>query len=155
MVNPKHRIFAAILITMCSLALLFGGVVAGSRHDGLGMGLCFFIGVYTAFCCMSFLLNTRIDDCFKRLGVRRVKPLTLRVSMLIVVVSSALIILSILAALRRHWLLMCVLLSAFSISLFIFHAVLIARRVFAGTRRLEELISGSNNGNRGMGIRGE
>jgi len=142
MVNRNYWMFTAILVGLCSVALLFGGVVAGFRHEGLQMGLCFFLAVHAAYCCVACLLNVKIDNCFKRLGIRRMKARTGVASVLMVGVWSALITLSILAALRRYWLLMCVLLSAYAVAHFICDGVLIARKADDCIKRLEELIAG-------------
>ena len=149
-----NKVLGLTGFSIISVVLLLFGVLTGLHHDWFRMGLCFFLAVYMVDGCVGGLLNLKIDSCFTRLeelissksdSVRLRNPSKV-VSIFLVVIAPLLLLLSMLAGLRQYWLMMCVLLSACAITFFIFGGVMIALRINAYSRRLEELISRDKDG---------
>ena len=149
MLDRKRKVFAFIVLSVCSIGLFSCGVIWGFRYQVLRMGLCFFLAVYTVDVCVGLLLNLKIDICFLKLedlvlgesdSVPMRSPINI-ITIFILVVLIALILLSMLAGHHQYWLLMCILLSAFVVTCYISRGVEIARRINSYTGRLEELIS--------------
>lgn len=67
MLNRKNRVVVPIVFSIMLVVLLLGGVLAGLWQDWFRMGLLFFLGVFIVNCCVSVLLDLKIDTCFKRL----------------------------------------------------------------------------------------
>ena len=149
MVDCKKKVFIYIGSSIYSVVLFSCGIFWGFRHEAPRMGLCFFFAVFWVDVCVFLLLNLKIDTSFTRLenlvsGKSDSVPLRNSINIMaifMIVVLPALLLLSMLACHHQYWLLMCIFLSAFVITLFIYNGVLIARRINAYSRRLEELIS--------------
>lgn len=147
--DRKKTVFTFIVLSIFSVVLFYCGIVWGFRHEALGMGLCFFLAVYSVAVCVGLLLNLNIDTSFTRLenlasGKSDSVPLRSSINIMtifMVVVLPSLLLLSMLACYRQYWLLMCIFLSTFVITFCISEGVLIARRINAYSKRLEELIS--------------
>ena len=147
--NKALGLIGFSIISSAVAVLLLFGVLTGLHNDWFRMGLFFFLAVYMVDCCVGGLLNLKIDSCFTQLeelissksdSIRLRNP-TKVVSIFLVVIAPLLLLLSMLAGVRQYWLMMGVLLSACTITLFISGGVMIALRINAYSRRLEELIS--------------
>jgi len=149
MVDCNKKVFIYIGSSIFSVVLFSCGIFWGFRHETPRMGLCFFLAVFWVHVCVGLLLNLKIDTSFTQLedlvsGKSHSVPLRNSIDIMaifMVVVLLALLLLSMLACHLQHWLLMCIFLSAFVITLFIYNGVLIARRINAYSNRLEEFIS--------------
>jgi len=156
MVDRKKTVFTfiALSIGIGSVVLFYCGIGWGFRHEAIMMGLCFFLAVYSVDACVGLLLNLKIDTSFTRLedlvsGKSDSVPLRNSINIMhifMIVVLPALLFLSMLACHYQYWLLMCIFMSVFVITSFISDGVLIARRINAYSRRLEELISRDKDG---------
>lgn len=154
MVDCNKKVFIYIGSSIFSVVLFSCGIFWGFHHEAGRMGLCFFLAVFWVYVCVFLLLNLKIDTSFTRLdnlvsGKSDSVPLRNSINIMaifMIVVLPALLFLSILACNLQYWLLMCIFLSAFIITLFISDGVLIALRINAYSRRLEELISREKDG---------
>lgn len=150
MVNHKHKIsWQILIISIMSVVLLLCGVYAGFHYDWLRMGLCFFSAVYMAGFGVVFLFNLKIDSCFTRLKELisgesdsiQLRKSTKLVKIFIFITTLVLIILIFLTCDRQYWLMMCLLLSAFSINFLISMYVMISLKIEDYSKCLEQLIS--------------
>jgi hypothetical protein len=135
-----------VLLTIC-------GVLMGSIQEWPRMGLHFFLVVYLAECCIFLLLNHKIESHFIQLEAHvtgksasdrlagKLVPNSVIISMLIFI--AVIFILSMLAGIRGHWLILSVLLAVFLITSFVFTAVTVWLKVKTCSKRLEEIVSRS------------
>ena len=151
MVNRKYRVVVPIVLSMGLAVQLLGGVLTGFHQKWFEMGFFFFFVGFTVYGYVGFLLNLKIDTCFEhlenlisgksdsiRLGNQLIGNV---VTILMVIFIAALTSLSILAGLRQHWFIMCVLSVALAITFFISWGVMTALKIAAFSKRMEELIS--------------
>ncbi|KPK35578.1 MAG: hypothetical protein AMJ65_17300 [Phycisphaerae bacterium SG8_4] len=142
-----------VFLAVNIVVLTCGGVLASLRQYAGGMGLCFFLAVYCAQCCVCFLLNHRIESRFLRLETvfsgesvpdrigSKFVPKSDIISMLIF--HAVALLLAIHALNRGWWLVLCVLLAVFLVGNFVYMALAVWLKVKACSKRLEELFSNS------------
>ena len=145
-------IFLAVSIVL----LTCFGVIMGSIQEWPRMGLYFFLVVHLAECCACLLLNHKIESHFIQLEVHitgksapdrlvgKLVPNSVIISMLMFFV--VIFLLSFLAGNRGRWLILSVLLAVFLITNFLFTAIIVWLKVKACSKRLEELVSKSREG---------
>lgn len=154
MVDRKKMLVTLILFSVALVVQLLFGALAGLGQDWMRMSIFFFTSFVIVYCCVGFLLGLRIDSSFRRLedliskksdSVRpgnQVVSVVSRVLHVFMVVSVAVqMSLAIFAGLRQDWLWLGVLLAASAITFVICGGVLMALRIHACSKRLEELIS--------------
>lgn len=145
-------IFLAVVIVLLTCC----GVIMGSIQEWPRMGLHFFLVVYLSECCICLLLNHKIESHFIQLEVHitgksasdrlvgKFVPNSVIISMLISF--TVIYLLSMLAGYRGRWIILSVLLAVLLISNFVFTAITVWLKVKACSKRLEELVSKSREG---------
>jgi hypothetical protein len=120
------------------------------------MGLYFFLVIYLAECFVFLLLNNKIESHFIQLEahftgkpapdrlVGKVFPNSVIISMIIFIV--AIIFLSMLAGNSGRWLMLTMLMTVFLITNFVFTAMTVWLKVKACSKRIEQLVSKSREG---------
>lgn len=146
----KQRISLIIVLTLGSILFPFGGVLAGLNRDWFSMVFFFCIFAFIVDHVVLFTLNLIIDTCFKQMENAISKksdsfwfenqPIYRKFGFFIVVYSGVLLSLAILAGTRQRWLMLCVILVVFTITTFITTGLMLALRIKAYSKRLEELI---------------
>ncbi|MBC8468458.1 MAG: hypothetical protein H8D56_03210 [Planctomycetes bacterium] len=138
-----------VLLTCC-------GVLMGSIQAWHRMGLCFFLAVYSAECCVCVLLNHKIESHFiqleaqftgkspsDRLGGKFV-PNSLIISMIIfILIFFALVFL---AGNCGYWLILSIPIVVFLIANFVLTAIIVWLKIKYCTKWLEELVSSGREG---------
>ncbi len=148
--QSKQKTGVQIVLIMGLVVCSYAGVLAGLYRDWFSMVFFFFIFVFGADCNVGFLMDLKMDTCFKRLeniisrksdSVRLGNRLIFRALTIFTVVSTAVMLsLSILAGLRQRWLMLCVILVALTVTNYISTGVTFALKIKAYSKRLEELI---------------
>ena len=140
---------AIVLLTCC-------GILMGSIQEWPRMGLCFFLVVYSAECCVCLLLNHKIESHFIQLEAKftgkspsdrlagKFVPNSVIISIIIFIIVISL--LSMLAVNRVHWLFLSVLLAVFLITSFVFTAITVWLKFKACSRWMEKVVSSSREG---------
>ena len=156
MLRRTQTTIVTVLLVVNIIVLMFGGVLASLRQYAGGMGLCFFLAVYCAQCCVCFLLNHRIESRFLRLETvfsgesvpdrmgSKFVPKSDVIFMLIFHVVT--LLLAIQALNRRWWLVLCVLLAVLLVGNSVYMALAVWLKVKTGSTRLEELVSKKREG---------
>ena len=137
-------------LAVAMVVLICCGVLSGLRREAASMGLCFFLAVYNAECCVCLLLNHKIESRFRRLeelvtekpGSDRLVGKFVPNSVIIpILIFNAVTILSLMLACNRGWwLALCGLLAVFLITNAVFTALIVWLKVKACSKRLEELL---------------
>ena len=148
--DSKQKTGVQIVLIMGLIVCSYAGVLAGLHRDWFYMVFFFFIFIFTAHCNVGFLMDLKMDACFKQLenvisrksnSVQLGSRLIFRALTIFTVVSTAVMIsLSILAGLRQRWLMLGVILVAFTVTNYMSTGVTFALRIKAYSRHLEELI---------------
>jgi len=138
------------------VAMTCGGMVSGLRRDWPRMGLCFFLVVYIAQCCVDLVLNHKIESRFVRLAElvtgksesdRLLGKFVPYSAITLTLISFAVMVfLSAFACNRGRWLVLCVFLAVFLIGNTVFTALVVWLKVKACSKRLEELIPRNREG---------
>jgi len=165
----RARVVGLIVLVAYTVLFLLIGIGAGLYQKGFAMFIFFFMTVYFVVLCTSALMSLKIDTCFNRLeeliskksnsfqpittaperkGVRRVdKMIQKKVWILDFILTPSFVGLGMFFAIFRHdWFWMSVFMLACIISHIIFSEVLIALKIDACYKRVEELISSGNEG---------
>jgi len=165
----RVRVIGLIVFVVQTVFLLLIGIWAGLHQKWFGMFIFFFLTVLFVVFCMSALMTLKIDNCFKRLeeivfeksdtdrsitktsnqkGVRKVNNVIKKIVSILSHISTPVFLsLGMFFAIFRHnWFWMGVLLVVCIINHIIFHEVLMALKIDACSKRLEELISTDKEG---------
>ena len=153
--NRNNIVVVSIVLSMGLVVQCLIGSISGQQQDWFGMCFFFFLAAFTVYIYVGFLLNLKIDTCFNRMqdlismksdATRLANRLIDYIVTIFMVISAAFLAsLSILAGLRKHWLVLCVLLVALASTVFICRGVMIALKIDAYSKHLEEIISKGKN----------
>ena len=160
----RVRVVALIVFVAQTVFLLLIGIGAGLRQKWFGMFIFFFLTFLLIVFCLSVLMTLKIESCFKRLeeiiseksdtvqsitkasnrkGARKVNKGIEKILSILSHISTP-VFLSLgmfFAIFRQNWFWMGVLLFVCIINHIIFHEVLMALKIDACSKQLEELIA--------------
>lgn len=159
---------ALIVLIAFGVVQLLAGVLAGLRQDWIGMTIYLVGAVLTVVILTSIPVALKTDNCFNRLedlisekscsvrpittasnrkGVRKLNKVIEKIILIFTVISVPVhLSLAIFAGLCQFWFRLGIHLAACTITVVICLGVLMALKIDACTRRLEELISRRNEG---------
>ena len=150
--NKQNRqfVFGLIGLGVIIAVQLYMTILLGHRRDWFIMGFFLFFFIYSVDVFISLVVDMIIYNCFKRLeGIisgksdftqLKYKSLPGPIGIFFVVFVGVMILFSMLAAVEKEWLILCIYLTVFVIGNFIFMGVKISLIIKTYTKHIEELI---------------
>ncbi len=152
-IKSKESMIFKIILIMVSMGLivfLYGGILAGMHREWFSVVFFLFIFVFGVNNIIDSVLILKVDSCFKRLeNVISNKSVSLlfenlpkykALNFFMVVFYAVLLSLSILTGTRQCWLILCLILVALTVTNYLTNGLMLALRIKAYSKSLEELI---------------
>jgi len=155
MLNLNNRqsmtfVFTLIVLSVGIVAMLYLTILTGHRREWFRMGFCLSQFIYIVFVYIGVIVDMKIYDCFKRLeGIISVEsdsiqfkdgalpvPIAIFFGVFIVVMYIS----SMITAVEKEWLILCVYLTGFAVGNLIFMGAKISLSIKTYAKHIEELI---------------